>query len=171
MAVVCLQRVAVDYRLKEGLGLSMSTWNWAARMIAVPLSTAVAGSVFFLVPSLYAKKIPLHGALEVLPFLLLVGAVLGLIVGCPLVCLIDGMFERWRPRYLVFGALGAVLGWLLMEGAFASGSWDAIWSSRTFWVSWAPKRMLLFSIIGLMSGLLYMALVWLIDRAIPRERW
>ncbi|MGN7839319.1 hypothetical protein [Stenotrophomonas sp. 22385] len=149
----------------------MSTWNWAARMIAVPLSTAVAGSVVFLAPSLHAGNVPLDDALRVLPLFAIIGAVIGLIVGCPLVCLIDGMFERWRLRYLIFGAVGAVLGWLLMEGAFASGSWDAIWSSRTFWMTWAPRRILVFSIIGLMSGLLYMGLVSLIDHAIPRERW
>ncbi len=151
--------------------MEMSTWNWAARMIAVPVSTAVAGSVVFLALWLHAANIPLDDAFKALPLFLIIGAVIGLIVGCPLVCLIDGMFERWRFRHVIFGAVGAVLGWLLMEGAFASGAWDAIWTSRTFWMTWAPRRIAVFSIIGLLSGLLYMGMVSLIDRAIPRERW
>lgn len=147
----------------------MSTWNWIARMLAVPVSTATASCILFLAPSLFAAEMPLHGALSATLVFLIVGAIIGLIVGCPLVCLIDGMFARWRFRYLIFGAVGAVVGWLLMEGAFAGGAWDAVWTNPTFWMDWAPRRALFFSIIGVMSGLFYMALVKLIDRVIPRD--
>lgn len=147
----------------------MSAWNLPARMLAVPLSTAVASCMFFLIPVMSSSGTSVHGALPVLGIFLIIGAIIGLIVGCPLVLLVDGIFPRWRLRYIVFGAAGALVGWLVLDGGFARGAWEAIWSNPNFWVDWAPRRLILFSLIGVMSGLLYTAFVRFIDRAIPRD--
>jgi len=148
----------------------VNIWNWIARMIAVPLVVAIVGIIVFVAPSLYGGGFSIRAMKSAMPLFAIVGAVMGLVVGCPLVYLIDALFARWRFRYLVFGVLGGVVGWLLLEGAFFTGSWGAIWTNSSFWKDWAPIRFIVFSMTGLLSGLFYWLLVSVIDKFIPSNR-
>lgn len=80
----------------------MSAWNLPARMLAVPLSTAVASCMFFVIPVMSSSGTSVHGALPVLGIFLIIGAIIGLIVGCPLVLLVDGIFPQMAPQVHCF---------------------------------------------------------------------
>lgn len=110
----------------------------------MPLSAAVAGTLNFLSSGALVGGHSLDGAMKTAPVFLAVGAVIGAIVGCPLVCLLEDLLWRIRGKHVAAGAVGAVLGWLLLEGAFA-GATDVL------------------------SGSLYTLLVILIGRVIPRK--
>lgn len=147
----------------------MVAWNWFARMAAVPVCTAIVGCLVFLLPSIYAGVVPLGDALAVGVAFAAVGAVLGVILGCPLVLLLDDALWKITARYVVAGTLGGIIGWLLLEGAFAGGAWKAIWTNPDFWLQWAPRRLLVFAGIGAASGTLYTLMVHVIECLLPRE--
>ncbi|MBN0564848.1 hypothetical protein JTM29_24730 [Pseudomonas aeruginosa] len=62
-----------------------------------------------------------------------IGAVISLIVGVPLLLLLEWRFHRYRLRYVVGGLVCSLLGWLIFEGAFFPGAWEKIWTSSFFW--------------------------------------
>ncbi|MER0783928.1 hypothetical protein AAA534_14470 [Pseudomonas aeruginosa] len=93
-----------------------------------------------------------------------IGAVISLIVGVPLLLLLEWRFHRYRLRYVVGGLVCSLLGWLIFEGAFFPGAWEKIWTSSFFWNQWAPRRAAVFSVIGLCAGTAYTIATVLIDK-------
>jgi len=96
-----------------------------------------------------------------------VGFVLTMLVGWPLLALLEWKFHRCRLRYVIGGLVCSLLAWLLMDGAFFPGAWEKIWTSSYFWTEWAPRRMGFFSLLGLGAGALYTFIVAAIDRKFP----
>ncbi|WP_207306977.1 hypothetical protein [Xanthomonas oryzae] len=141
--------------------------NGLLRMIAVPACAGISSACFFLIP-LIGSDYPYDGGrLGALVFFAIFGGMMGFIVGCPIILFVDWKWRQYRFRYVVSALLGAILGWLLLDGAFAKNAWINIWSSKYFWFEVAPKRLLGYSIIGLASGLLYTGVVAAINRFVP----
>jgi len=95
------------------------------------------------------------------------GFVLTMIVGWPLLALLEWKFHRCRLRYIFGGVLCALLTWLFMEGAFFSGGWENVWSNASFWNKWAPRWLVFYSLLGLGAGALYTAIVAAINWKFP----
>jgi len=91
-----------------------------------------------------------------------------MIVGWPLLALLEWKFHRYRLRYVFGGWVCSLLAWLLMDGAFFSGAWFKIWTSTYFWTKWAPQRIVFFSLLGLVAGAFYTAIVRLMQKVSHR---
>ncbi|QBG89848.1 hypothetical protein EYC54_22280 [Xanthomonas oryzae] len=148
----------------------MNKINKILRLCAVPLSSGVASVVFFMTPMLWVKDKYYHGFHDIIGFSIffgLIGAFFGVLVGCPIVLLVDWKLSRSKYRYIFSAMLGALLGWLLLEGAFARNAWNSIWASSIFWFKYAPGKIFAYSSIGLLSGLIYTAFVHLVNKSYP----
>jgi len=62
-------------------------------------------------------KVPVENAGGLIIFFLF-GLVLTMIVGWPLLILLEWKFSRYRMRYIFGGWICALLAWLFIEGAF-----------------------------------------------------
>ncbi len=96
------------------------------------------------------------------------GAVLTMLLGWPLIALLEWRFHSYRLRYVFGGLVCALLTWIFIEGAFFSGAWEKIWTSSHFWSKRAPRGVPFFSLVGLGAGLAYTAIVALINRRFPQ---
>ncbi|QBH02356.1 hypothetical protein [Xanthomonas oryzae] len=138
------------------------------KMILVPISSCiVAAAIFFAIFIRSSDKLNNSGVVGAIILAGLISAIVGSLVGCPVVIIVDWKWSRFRSRYVVSAVVGAILGWLFLEGAFAEGAWKKIWTSSYFWHEWAPRRIVFFSAIGLLSGLLYTGFIFLLDRFMP----
>jgi len=97
----------------------------------------------------------------------LLGFALTMIVGWPLLALLEWKFSRYRLRYIFGGLVCSLLAWLLMEGAFFPGAWEQIWAKKSFWKEWVPRRIFLYSAIGLSAGSFYTFIVAIINKKFP----
>ena len=77
--------------------------------------------------------------------------------------LVDWKLSNFKCRYILGAIFGAILGWLLLEGAFARNAWNSIWASSIFWFKYAPGKIFAYSSMGLLSGLIYTAFVHLMN--------
>ncbi|QBG93735.1 hypothetical protein EYR26_22440 [Xanthomonas oryzae] len=138
------------------------------KMIFVPISSGiVTASIFFAIFIEGGDKFNGNGVIGAIILAGLISSIVGSLVGCPVVIMVDWKLSRFRSRYVVSAVVGAILGWLLLEGAFAEGAWKKIWTNSYFWQEWAPRRIVFFSAIGLLSGLLYTGFICLLDRLMP----
>jgi len=53
-----------------------------------------------------------------LSFFFVIGTILTMIVGWPLLALLEWKFHRYKLRYVVGGIICALLSWLFIQGAF-----------------------------------------------------
>lgn len=139
----------------------MSQESLVHKVVAAPLCSGVATSIVFALSSILAGR-ELSSVLSIAPLFFVIGAVMGGICGVPLVLLLEWKASSWRLRYFFMGPVCALCGWLLFEGAFAGGAWQKVWSSSSFWLEWAPRRVLVFSLIGLLAALLFTASISLV---------
>jgi len=99
--------------------------------------------------------------------LLFVGGLLSMMLGWPLLIVLERWFQKYRLRYVVGGWSCALLAWLFIEGAFFPGAWSVIWNRQSFWVEFAPRRIFIFSVVGLLCGAIYTGAVCLINKKFP----
>ncbi|QBG97663.1 hypothetical protein EYC55_22960 [Xanthomonas oryzae] len=144
----------------------MTEINRILRLGAVPLSSGIASVIFFSRPisSVYSDFAVIFGGFG------LIGAIIGFLIGCPIVLLVDWRWSRFKCRYVVAAVFGALFGWLLLEGAFAKNAWKVIWTSAYFWLEYAPRRISTYSFIGLLSGLIYTFIVNFINKFYPEVK-
>ncbi|MEC5080669.1 hypothetical protein [Xanthomonas oryzae] len=138
------------------------------KMIFVTIASSISSAfIFGLISIFFDEKLIAIDIFNFMFFGALISAIVGSIVGCPLVIVVDWKWSNFRSRYVVSAVVGAILGWLLLEGAFAKGAWNNLWTDSYFWHKLAPRRVMLFSAIGLLSGLLYTGFICLLDRLMP----
>jgi len=97
----------------------------------------------------------------------MLGLILTMAVGWPLLALLEWKFHHYRLRYVFGGLVCSLLAWLIIDGAFFPGAWQKIWTSIYFWTEWAPRRMFFFSLLGLGAGTFYTGMVAAINRKFP----
>ncbi|WP_183032230.1 hypothetical protein [Cupriavidus sp. UME77] len=144
----------------------MTSRNRIFRFLALPICGGVTLPLPFIVYSM-AKE----GAFELGGALLffLIGTVLAAVVGWPLLVLIEWRFSQYRFRYIIGGLVCALLAWIFLEGAFYTGAWEKIWTNPKFWHEWAPRRIVLFSSVGLGAGVLYSGIVAIINKKVSKQ--
>jgi hypothetical protein len=98
-----------------------------------------------------------------------IGVIVSSLIGWPATALIEWKLPKYRLRYVVAGVACALIGWLLLGGAFGENAWEEIWMNSHFWLR-APRSALFFGLIGLLTGTIYTALFLLIDKFIPQRR-
>ncbi|MBN6152549.1 hypothetical protein JR065_19630 [Xanthomonas sp. AmX2] len=148
----------------------MKGMNGLLRLAAVPVSSGISAALFFMVPYMWGSGTFGEASLGGIFLLSAIAVIMGFIVGCPIVLLVDWKWSRYQYRYVIAAVFSALGGWLLLEGAFAKNAWNVIWTSTYFWSELAPRRILIFSAIGLLSGLIYTALVLLINGFVPEVK-
>jgi len=87
-----------------------------------------------------------------------------MLVGWPLLALLEWKFHRCKLRYVVGGIICALLSWLFMQGAFFPGAWNNVWTSKHFWV---PRLIFIYSLTGFGAGVFYTAIVAVINWKFP----
>jgi len=140
--------------------------NRALRFLALPLCGGSSVAIGFCVVGMFPMEMTAENIGGIFLFFI-IGSILTMIVGWPLLALLEWQFHRYRLRYVLGGLVCSLLAWLLVDGAFFSGAWKKIWTSSYFWTEWAPRRMVFFSLLGLGAGALYTFIVAAIDRKFP----
>jgi len=123
------------------------------KLLALSLSCGLACVVFFSVYALLSNRE--FDSFVAMPIFFVIGSVFGGLVGLPVVLLVDWKLSNWRYRYIVIGPFCALAAWLVLEGAFGRGAWEQIWVNQYFWLDWAPKRVVGYMTIGLLSAVIF----------------
>jgi len=140
--------------------------NRTLRFLALPLCGGSSLSIGVFVVAVFNMEITADHIGGIFLFFI-IGSILTMIVGWPLLALLEWKFHCCRLRYVLGGLVCSLLAWLLIDGAFFPGAWEEIWTSSYFWTEWAPRRMVFFSLLGLGAGAFYTGIVAAINRKFP----
>ncbi|WP_133125714.1 hypothetical protein [Xanthomonas prunicola] len=145
----------------------MKGMNGFLRLLSVPICAGFGTGIFFLLASIIYQNYTKTNAFESIVFFGIFGGIMGAVVGCPMIILVEWKGSRLPFKYVLSAIFCAIFGWLLIDGAFAKGALINIWGSSHFWLELAPRRFFLYSLIGLISGLLYTLFVLAINKLFP----
>lgn len=138
------ERVILAKLASAMLGAALSAVLLVGLPLGMPSGTVVEGLIFTSIVALVA-------------------AVLGALLGLPAILIVDKLRPASRFRHIIVAPFCSVLAWLVIEGAFSRDGWQRIWSSGSFWIDWAPRRVAVAISIGLLTGIIY-TIIW------PRAR-
>lgn len=138
------ERVILAKLISAVLGAALSAVLLVGLPLGIPSGTVAEGLIFISIVALVA-------------------AVLGAFLGLPAIIIVDKLLPDLRFRHIIVAPFCSVLGWLVIEGAFAREGWHRIWTSGSFWIDWAPRRVAVAILIGLLTGIIY-TIIW------PRAR-
>jgi hypothetical protein len=94
--------------------------------------------------------------------LFVLGVLVSAVIGLPLLVVVDRWF-RFRGRYVIGGALYGLVFWILLDAPIFPKDWPRLTESW-FWLTYAPRRVAVFTVFGSLVGVLYSAVVWVLDR-------
>lgn len=132
------------------------------KLLALPLSCGIASVLLFASFGVLSGKE--LGSFNAMPLFFVIGAIFGGVAGLPIVLLVDWKLSSWRYRYIVLGPLSALFAWLIFEGAFGQGAWQKLWVNPYFWMEWAPRRVIIYMTIGLLSATIFTGIVSVVGR-------
>jgi len=140
--------------------VSSNTSSFRSRAIALLFCGGSAAAALF-VPILIINRSELSewrslGALFVL------GVFVSTVIGLPLLVVADRWF-RFRGRYVIGGALYGLLFWILLDAPIFPKDWPRL-AESWFWLTYAPRRVAVFTVFGSLVGMIYSAIVWVLDR-------
>ncbi|WP_363800463.1 hypothetical protein ABU614_10205 [Lysobacter firmicutimachus] len=137
--------------------------NLLLRVGALPLS---GGVIVGLLPVLLIGREYFESAGYFFVFFL-IGAVLSVLVGLPLVLFIDRFFSVYRARYIVGGIVCSFLILIILDGPIRPQHWH-LWGGLEFWGRRAVLlKVFIFLSIVATAGAVYSGLVLVINKFMP----
>ena len=136
----------------------MSDRGVFAKLVSVMVGSAVSVATLVGLPLGMTSGTVVEG-LVFASIVSFVAATFGAFIGLPAIMLIDWMLPGCRLRHIFIAPFCSVFVWLVIEGAFSRGGWGRIWASSSFWIDWAPRRVVAVIIIGLLAGGIY-TVIW-----------
>lgn len=140
--------------------MSRSAQTFRSRAIALLVCGGIAAAALW-VPVLVSDHSEL-GEWRILGAMFVIGVLVSTVIGLPLLFVVDRWF-RFRGRYVVGGALYGLMFWILLDAPIFPQDWRRLGESW-FWLVFAPRRAAIFVIFGALVGIVYSAVLWILDR-------
>lgn len=134
------ERVILAKLVSAMLGAALSAVLLVGLPLGIPSGTVVEGLIFTSIVALVAT-------------------VSGGLLGLPAILIVDKLFPDSKLRHIIVAPFCSVFAWLVIEGAFSREGWHRIWASGSFWIDWAPRRVAIAILIGLLTGAIY-TIIW-----------
>lgn len=144
----------------------MSNLSFRTRAITLLLCGGTAATALW-VPVLVSSHSEL-GEWRILGAMFVIGLLVSAIIGLPSLFVVNRWF-RFRGKYVVGGALYGLMFWILMDAPIFPEDWHRL-SESWFWLDFSPRRAAPFVVYGALVGVVYSAVLWLLERHARRGR-
>ena len=150
---------------------SESATSRTQRSVALPITGGLASSLIWIPALISSGAEPGEWVAPI--YFLLIGAAVSAVIGLPILFAVD-CFLATKWRYVIDGGAYGLVFWTLMDAPIFPKDWHMLLES-SFWIDYAPRRVAIWISFGMLVGVAYTGIVWVLGAANlqmrRRSRW